>query len=89
VLTIIAALVLVEHALQVDVGVDRPSQHAWLHDSNPNPGRMSAPTASGFLMSGAVLLLATRVSHPWMGHAVRLLTLGVGAVGVLGLAGYW
>jgi len=87
-LAIIAALVLAEHLLHLNLGIDWASLHAWLHDSNPNPGRMSAGTALGFLMSGAALILATRVRRPWMGTAVRLFTLGVGAVGVLGLVGY-
>jgi PAS domain S-box-containing protein len=87
-LVVIAALVLAEHLLNLDIGIDWAPLHAWLNDSNPNPGRMSSGTACGFLMSGAVLILATRVRRPWMGAAVRLLTLGVGAIGVLGLAGY-
>src|SRR5882672_10444511 len=87
-LAIIAALVLAEHLLHLNLGIDWAPLHAWLHDSNPNPGRMSAGTASGFLMSGAVLILAACVRRPWMSTVVRLLTLGVGAVGVLGLAGY-
>ncbi len=87
-LTIIAALVLAEQSLHLDLGIDWAPLHAWLNDSNPNPGRMSSGTACGFLMSGAVLILATRVHRPWMGTAVRLLTLGVGAIGVLGLVGY-
>ena len=84
----LTTLVLAEHLLQTDLGIDWPSLHAWLHDANPKPGRMSAGTASAFLMSGAVLIFASRVRRPWMGAAVRLLTLGVGAIGVLGLAGY-
>jgi PAS domain S-box-containing protein len=87
-LVTVATLVLAEHLLHLNVGIDWAPLHAWLHDSNPNPGRMSAGTSSGFLMSGAVLILATRVRRPWMGRAVRMLTLGVGSVGVLGLAGY-
>jgi len=87
-LVTVATLVLAEHVLHLNVGIDWAPLHAWLRDSNPNPGRMSAGTASGFLMSGAVLILASRVRRPWMGRAVRLLTLGVGTVGVLGLAGY-
>jgi PAS domain S-box-containing protein len=87
-LAVIAASVLAEHLLQTDLGIDWPSLHAWLHDANRTPGRMSAGTASGFLMSGAVLILATRVHRPWMDAAVRLLTLGIGVIGVLGLAGY-
>src|SRR5947208_3501921 len=87
-LVFVAALVLAEHMLRKDLGIDWPSLHAWVHDSNTTPGRMSAGTACGFLMSGAVLILATRVGRPWVGAAVRLLTLGVGTIGVLGLAGY-
>jgi signal transduction histidine kinase len=49
---------------------------------------MSLATATGFLMCGAALILATRVSRPWIGIAVRLLTFGAGAIGVLGLAAY-
>src|SRR5438552_9772333 len=84
----VSALVLAEHLLRIDLGIDWTSLHAWLHDSNPNPGRMSAPTAVGFLFTGAALILAPRVARPRTGAAVRILTLGVGAVGVLGLAGY-
>lgn len=88
VLAIIAALVLAENLLQTNLGIDWAPLHAWLNDSNPNAGRMSSGTACGFLMSGAVLILATRVRRPWVGTVVRLLTLGVGAIGVLGLVGY-
>jgi len=88
-LLFLAALVLAEHLLRKDLGIDWPSLHAWVYDlSWKQPGRMSVGTAVGFLMSGAVLVLATRVGRPWMGAAVRLLTLGVATIGVLGLAGY-
>jgi len=86
VMAALAALVLAEHLLQTDLGIDWASFHAWLPDSDP--GRMSSGTATAFLMGGAVLILATRVSRPWTGIVVRMLTLGVGAIGVLGLAGY-
>ncbi|HEX4798566.1 MAG TPA: PAS domain S-box protein [Burkholderiales bacterium] len=88
-LAAISALVLAEHLFQSDLGVDGASLHAWLPSSSPKPGRMSAGTASGFLMSAAVLILATRVRRPWMGAAVQMLTLGIGVIGVLGLAGYF
>jgi hypothetical protein len=88
-LAIISALVLAEHLSQSDLGIDWPSLHAWLRDPSPNPGQMPAGTAIGFLMSGAALSLATRVRRPWMGTVVRVLTLGVGAIGVLGLVGYF
>src|SRR5712691_7894464 len=60
-LAIISAVILAEHLFQSDLGIDWTSLHAWLNDSNPKPGRMSAGAASGFLMSGAVLILATRL----------------------------
>ena len=87
-LAVIAVLVLAEHLLGSNF-VDWPSLHDWLlHGSNPRAGRMSLATASGFLMCGAALILATRVSRRWIGIVVRLLTFGVGAIGGLGLAAY-
>lgn len=87
-LVAIAAAVLAEHLLRIKLGIDWPSLHVWLRDSNPHPGRMSAGTASAFLIGGGALILATRLRHPRTGTVVRLMTLGVGAIGALGLAGY-
>src|SRR5712691_769536 len=88
-LAIISAVILAEHLFRSDLGIDWTSLHAWVPGSNPRPGRMSAGIASGFLMSAAVLILATRVRRPWMGAVVQILTLGIGAIGVLALAGYF
>jgi len=88
-LLFIAALVLAEHLLRKDFGIDWPSLHTWVYDSSwRQPGRMSVGTAVGFLMSAAALLLATRVRRRWMEAAARLLPLGVGMIGVLGVAGH-
>jgi len=87
-LVALAALVLAGHLLQVNIGIDWKSLHVWLPFISPNPGAMSPGTAFAFLMGGAALILATRVHRPWTGFGVRILTLGVGAIGVLGLAGY-
>jgi len=88
-LALIAALILAEHWFRTSLGINWPSLHAWVYDSGwKEPGRTSAGTAAGFLMSGAALVLATRVRRAWMGTAVRLLTFGVGTIGVLGLVGY-
>src|ERR1700704_2587065 len=88
-LVLIAALVLAEHLLRIDLGIDLPSLHAWVYDSSwKQPGRMSMGTALGFLMSGKKLVIATRVRRPWMEGAVRVLPLGVGLIGVLGVAGH-
>jgi hypothetical protein len=88
VLVIVAALVLAENLSQFNLGIDWRSLHAWLGDDNPTPGRMPPGVATAFLMSGVVLILAPRARRPWVGTAVRILTLGVGSIAVLGLAGY-
>jgi protein-histidine pros-kinase len=87
-LVALAALILVEHLFQVNIGIDWKPLHDWLKVANPNPGRMSIPTASGFLMGGAALVLAAHAHRPWMGIAVRILTLGAGTIGALGIVGY-
>ncbi|HEX9396384.1 MAG TPA: PAS domain S-box protein [Burkholderiales bacterium] len=81
--------VLAEHVFRVDLGVDWASLHGWLRESNSKAGRISPPTSSAFLMSGVALVLAARTVRPWTGTAIRLLAFGVGAIGVLGLAGYF
>ena len=86
-LVLIASLVLAEHLLQTDLGIDWDPVHAWLPDPLTR-GRMPAVAASGFLMGGAALLLALWEHRSWTRTAVLLLTLGVGIIGALGLAGY-
>jgi PAS domain S-box-containing protein len=87
-LFILAALILTEHLFRVDLGIDWRSLHAWLKVVDPNPGRTSGGTASAFLIAGATLLLASRVRGSRTGLAIRVLTLGIGAIGLLGLIGY-
>jgi PAS domain S-box-containing protein len=87
-LAALATLILAEHALSLDLGIDWAALHAWLHDDRSTPGRMAAASAAGFLLAGAVLILAPRVRQPWMAIVVRGLTLGVGAIGLFALAGY-
>ncbi len=87
-LAAVAILVLAEHLLDVNLGIDWPSLHRWLPDANPAPGRMSPPTATGFVVSGIALMLAVRVRNPWMGVVVRILTLAAATIGALGIAGY-
>jgi protein-histidine pros-kinase len=87
-IAVLSGLVLAEHLFQVDLGIDWASAHRWLDENNPKAGRISPGTATAFLMSGAALLLAVRARRPWAGAAVRLLALGIGAIGVFGLVGY-
>jgi PAS domain S-box-containing protein len=87
-LVALTTLVLAEHLIQADPGIDHPAWHAWLVDANTQPGRMSWVTAAAFLLGGVALLVALR----WPGRpprrAVQLLTGVVGAIGGLAIAGH-
>jgi signal transduction histidine kinase len=85
---VISALALAEHVLQFDLGIDWPSLHAWLRNSNPNPGRMPAGNAIAFLLAGIVLILGPRASRPWMMITTRALTAVIAVIGALGVLGY-
>lgn len=87
-LVFLATLVLIERLLLLDLGIDWRSLHAMLDETNPSPGRMATSEAFGFLMYGCVLILLTHTHHRWAQTLVRLLTMGVGAVGAFGLVGY-
>src|SRR5436190_22462920 len=45
-LVVLASLVLAEHFLGSDLGIDQVALHAWLRGSIANPGRMSVGTAT-------------------------------------------
>jgi PAS domain S-box-containing protein len=86
ILVALAALVLAEQV--VDLGIDWASLHGWLHYDNPHQGRMPAIVATGFLLTGAALVLVPRVRRPWTRMLARGLIVAVGAIGLLALAGY-
>jgi PAS domain S-box-containing protein len=83
-----AGLVLTERAFGVDLAIDWASLHAWLQDRNPYPGRMSAPTALAFAMTGVALSVAPYARRGRLRTVVWTLTVGIGAIGLLALAGY-
>jgi PAS domain S-box-containing protein len=84
----IAALVLAEHLLSLSLGIDMPSWHAWLGGGGLTPGRMSAGTACAFLMAGCALVAAPMAHERKMSRIVQALTVGVGVIGALALAGH-
>ena len=86
-LALLATLVLAEHLLQLDLGIDWAPSHAWLKTSL-KPGQMSAGTASAFLMAGMALAIASWIHGRRIHGAMQLLTLGVGVIGLLALAGH-
>ncbi|MGH9477274.1 MAG: diguanylate cyclase domain-containing protein [Terriglobales bacterium] len=81
------AAVLVENTAGLSLGVDFPRQFAWLHEPSVHAGRMAPVTNYGFLMLGVALLLLPRVQTRGGGAAVRWLTWGVMAAGVVGVLG--
>jgi PAS domain S-box-containing protein len=87
-LVALTALILAEHLFEVDIGIDWKSLHVWLKVLDPHPGRTSGGTASAFFLAGAALVIASRGPLRWTAISVRILTLGVGTIGMLGLAGY-
>jgi hypothetical protein len=86
-LVALACAALAEHLLGWNLGMDMPGLHDWLQDEYPVPGRMSAAAAAAFLLSGAALIAAQRLPRPGRGGLLRMLVLGVGAIGVFALAG--
>ena len=82
---LVAALILSEHILDRDLGIDWPDLHAWYRDDNPRPGRMSLPAALAFLLSGATLVLMHRVRGLWSGLLVQAVTGMVIIVGTIGI----
>src|SRR5258708_11422441 len=81
-------LVLAEHYLRVNIMVDWRSLHSWLPDSSPKAGRTSVATTTAFAMGAAALILLSLPSAGRWRVAVRVLTLGVGAIGAMGIVGY-
>lgn len=84
----IAVLVLGEYVSGHASGIDWPALHRWYIDANPNPGRMSAPTAVAFLLSGAALVVMDRVRGRWAEVLVQALTTSIVAMGGIGIAGH-
>src|SRR5258708_14961583 len=81
-------LVLAEHYLPVNLMVGWRSLHSWLPDSTPKAGRTSVATTTAFAMGAAALILLSLPSAGRWRVAVRVLTLGVGAIGEMGIVCY-
>ncbi len=85
---LLCAAVLVELLLDRSLGVDFGSLHTWYDYGNARPGRMAPNSAIGFLLLGAGVLLADRVTSKKRGIGAVLVTFGVLAVGLTGLVSY-
>lgn len=88
-LALLAALLLADHLLKLDLGINWASRQAWLTNANSQPGQMPVGAALSFLMAGIALALAPWMrKRRWVQGTVQLLTLGTGSIGVLALAGF-
>jgi len=85
---LLCAVVLVELLLDRSLGVDFSFLHTWYDYGNARPGRMAPNSAIGFILVGAGILLADRVTSRNLGIGAVLVTFCVLAVGLTGLAGY-
>jgi diguanylate cyclase (GGDEF)-like protein/PAS domain S-box-containing protein len=85
---LLCAAVLAELLLGRSLGVDFGFLHTWYDYGNAQPGRMAPNSAIGFILIGAGLLTADRVTSRNRGIGAMVLTFCVLAVGLTGLVGY-
>ncbi|WP_426107715.1 diguanylate cyclase domain-containing protein [Massilia sp. TSP1-1-2] len=87
-LSILGALILFEHVFDRNLGIDWTLLQDWLLDGNIRPGRMAPNTAVGFILSGACLILMTRIASKAQERLFQILIFCVATIGLTGLVGY-
>jgi diguanylate cyclase (GGDEF)-like protein/PAS domain S-box-containing protein len=85
---LLAAAVIIELVLDRSLGVDFGYLHTWYDYGNARPGRMAPNSAIGFILIGAGILIADRVTSRGRGIAAMVVTFCVLTVGLTGLVGY-
>jgi diguanylate cyclase (GGDEF)-like protein/PAS domain S-box-containing protein len=85
---LLALLVLAQYVFDIDLGIDWYTEHAWLDDGHPAPGRMAVGACFAFILSGTAFILLARKPSRVQAVAIHLCTLGVLLTGVIGLVGY-
>jgi PAS domain S-box-containing protein len=61
-LVILSTLILFEHVTDIDLLIDLTSVHAALGDGHSRPGRTAPNACVGFLLTGLIFMLRTRIS---------------------------
>jgi len=85
----IAALVILEYALDVDLGIDQLLGRDYIHGRTSSPGRMSPMIALGFLATGlALAALSTRKKAKYGPAIAGVLGSMVAAIGAMGVFAY-
>jgi diguanylate cyclase (GGDEF)-like protein/PAS domain S-box-containing protein len=85
---LLGAANLLEQVLDRSLAVDLGFLHSWYDYGNTSPGRMAPNTALGFILIGAGILIADRVTSRSRGIGAMVVTFCVLAVGLTGLVGY-
>jgi len=70
---ILALAVLAEHGLDLDLGIDLATAHAWAQDGFPHPGRPARATALCFALTALALILLGNRARPWLARTVATL----------------
>ncbi len=89
-LATLGLLALAQHVLGVSIGIDLPSIHNWAVDPGRalTPGRLLPAPGVGFVLAGAVLVLAPRVRGIALAVTVPAFTVAVGAMGAMAVLGH-
>ena len=89
VMILLPAAVLLEHALDVNLGIDWVSLHARVRDGNPQPGRIAPNTSVSFLAAGGALLLLARDRTDRLSRLAAASLVGVTfLIGLVAFIGY-
>ncbi|MET0985998.1 MAG: ATP-binding protein [Steroidobacteraceae bacterium] len=84
----LATLILAQYIFSVDLHIDQLLANAWVNDPNPYPGRMAPQTTLCFIASGIAVLLPHTGYGTHADSLRQVLTLLVGAIGIVSLIGY-
>jgi PAS domain S-box-containing protein len=87
-LAAITLTTLLEHAAGWDLGVDWIAAHRWLRAGASTTGRMSIASSLAFLAAGSFLIVSAHAHGRAAGIALRMLSIVVGVIGALAVAGY-
>lgn len=87
VLIAITSLNLLGGVLGIALLVDLPALHAWMHDLNPRPGKMTVNTGIGLMLAGFVFVAMARVQSRTAGTSVLAATFAILILGIGGVAG--
>ncbi len=84
----LAALVLAQDLLSIDLGVDHLFRADWLNEPRPHPTRMAPTTAIAFMLAGLGLALTHSRRGGPLPYLIELMVYGIGLIGILAISAY-